>query len=123
MPTDDSKRGVYGKYILAKADGSDIDPDACYFILRLDTDVAARAAARTYAEECGNKSLADDILACLEQLEQPLCGCREAGCSHTPILSATWSARQRAEDIGGMSEYPRRMRMWMKEAEARHNAD
>lgn len=41
---------LYGKYRIAKADGSPIDPDAQYFVLRIDTDQAAREALKTYAE-------------------------------------------------------------------------
>lgn len=41
--------GFYQKYIVEKADGSDIDPSARYFILRLDIDSLARAAAHYYA--------------------------------------------------------------------------
>ncbi len=42
-------KGLYQKYIIAKADGSPIDPKADYFVLRLDTDQNARLAARKYA--------------------------------------------------------------------------
>lgn len=42
-------KGLYPKYIIAKADGSPVDPNADYFVLRLDTDQAARGAARNYA--------------------------------------------------------------------------
>jgi hypothetical protein len=75
-----NERGVYGKYILGKADGSSVDPDACYFVLRLDTDKAARAAMRVYAKACGNTNLADDINACLDYLDDPpLCTCGGRG--------------------------------------------
>lgn len=36
------------KYIIKKADGSSIDPDAWYFVLRIDSDPHARAAAMEY---------------------------------------------------------------------------
>ena len=45
----DNKRGVYGKYIISKVSGEPVDPEAQYFVLRLDTDDAAVEAARTYA--------------------------------------------------------------------------
>ena len=41
--------GLYGKYIIRKADGSRVDPKADYFVLRLDTDPAARRAALEYS--------------------------------------------------------------------------
>lgn len=56
-------RGLYQKYVIAKADGSPVDPNADYFVLRLDTDPRARHAARTYARnvQADNPQLADDI--------------------------------------------------------------
>lgn len=105
-----SDRGVFGKYVLAKADGSDLDREACYFILRLDTDPAARKAILAYADACDNKTLADDLRACVEDLERPRCGCREAHCPHERILSAVWHAGD-GWWLGGLSENPRRMRM------------
>ena len=72
----DKRRGVYGKYVLGKADGSEVDPEATYFVLRLDTDKAARAAARTYAEQCGNEQLANGLLRCVDWLDEPpSCSC------------------------------------------------
>ena len=69
-------RGVYGKYKISKADGSEVDSQACYFVLRLDTDPAARAAMRVYADECGNKALKHDIMRCLDWLDNPpACTC------------------------------------------------
>ena len=65
------KQGIYGKYKLEKADGSPVDPDACYFVLRLDTDEAARAAMRVYASKCGNEKLRDSITECVEWLDDP----------------------------------------------------
>ena len=44
----DKKRGLYQKYLVAKAEG-DTDPNAVYFVLRLDTDESARIAALTYS--------------------------------------------------------------------------
>ncbi|GAI86928.1 unnamed protein product [marine sediment metagenome] len=40
---------LYGKYVVAKADGTPVDPEAQYLVLRLDTDGCARAAAIFYA--------------------------------------------------------------------------
>lgn len=45
-------RGIYGKYVIAKTDGSSVDSNAHYFVLRLDTDPAARTAALAYADAC-----------------------------------------------------------------------
>lgn len=63
------KRGLYSKYIIEKADGSPVDPDAYYFVLRLDADRAARHAARTYARdiESTNPGLAADLRAQCER--------------------------------------------------------
>lgn len=56
-------RGLHKKYTITKADGSAVDPEADYFVLRLDVDPVARHAARTYARniEARNPQLAADI--------------------------------------------------------------
>ena len=83
--------GAFMKYKISKADGSPVDPDACYFVLRLDTDDAARYAMRAYAEEIDNDDLANDILLCVDELERQPCGCREAMCPHEPMYgSKVW---------------------------------
>lgn len=41
---------LYKKYIVKKRNGSKVDPNAQYFVLRLDTDPAARVAALAYAD-------------------------------------------------------------------------
>ncbi len=43
------KRDLYEKYRITKMDGSPVDPKAVYFVLRLDSDPAARQAAIKYA--------------------------------------------------------------------------
>jgi len=55
--------GLYGKYRISKADGTPTDPGAQYFVLRIDTDQAARMALQTYANyvEHDNPTLADDL--------------------------------------------------------------
>lgn len=55
--------GLYGKYRIAKADGTPTDPKAQYFVLRIDTDQAARMALQTYANyvEHDSPALADDL--------------------------------------------------------------
>jgi len=40
---------IFGKYTVGKSDGTPVDPQAQYFVLRLDTDPHARVAARAYA--------------------------------------------------------------------------
>ncbi|MCE5185042.1 MAG: hypothetical protein LLF76_02830 [Planctomycetaceae bacterium] len=61
--------GLRHKYIIQKVDGSRIDPNADYFVLRLDTDPHARKAFRAYAEsvQADNQQFAGDILHHLEQ--------------------------------------------------------
>lgn len=58
------KRGLYGKYIIFKADGSEGDPEAKYFVLRVDTDKHARKALLAYANSVKqeNPVLAKDII-------------------------------------------------------------
>ncbi len=63
----DKDKGWYRKYVIAKANGSPIDPEADYFVLRLDTDPAARAAAREYATNCGNHQLRVDLFGRCQQ--------------------------------------------------------
>lgn len=100
MPTPELRnpkpRGIYGKYTIEKADGSKIDPEACYFVLRLDTDRAARKAMGQYARSVRreNPELADQIERCLNELDepQPRCNCREAMCPHERIFSDVWQA-------------------------------
>ncbi len=55
------KKGLYGKYIIGKSDGTPIDPQANYFVLRLDTDAKARLAAMYYAELTQNIELLRDL--------------------------------------------------------------
>lgn len=55
--------GLYGKYRVAKRDGSPVDPEAEYFVLRLDKDPHAVNAALAYADsvEDENPQLAADL--------------------------------------------------------------
>ena len=64
----DSQKGLYQKYIIHKADGSPVDPDAVYFVLRVDDQGGegigpARTALAVYSRRiCAvNRQLADDI--------------------------------------------------------------
>jgi hypothetical protein len=54
---DNKLKGLYGKYIIHKADGSEVSKDSEYFVLRLDEQSndpihlnACRKAILTYAE-------------------------------------------------------------------------
>jgi hypothetical protein len=58
--------GLYNKYVISKSDGSPIDPNAVYFVLRVDKDPAARAAMRIYANRTDNGVLAQDIYRMLQ---------------------------------------------------------
>lgn len=51
------------KYVISKQNGDPIDPNAFYFVLRLDTDPHARKAAMAYAESVENENpeLAKDL--------------------------------------------------------------
>lgn len=60
--------GLFKKYHITKMDGSPMNPDAVYFVLRLDTDPHAEKAVKTYATsvEEENPELASDLLYMLE---------------------------------------------------------
>ncbi len=45
---------LYCKYEINKTNGEPTDPNAQYFVLRIDTDSAARAALLVYADEIEN---------------------------------------------------------------------
>jgi hypothetical protein len=62
--------GLFKKYIVKKADGSDVDPDAQYFVLRVDTDDDARFALATYARWQPDEDLRTDLLAWVEAYEE-----------------------------------------------------
>lgn len=51
------------KYIIGKTDGTPVDPEAVYFVLRLDKDEHARKAALAYMDSVSeeNPKLAYDI--------------------------------------------------------------
>jgi hypothetical protein len=68
------QKGIYGKYIIQKADGTPVDPHAVYFTLRLDTDEWARRAMKEYAIACGEEQpeLAKDIWRLLSKIERKI---------------------------------------------------
>lgn len=57
------KQGIYNKYVVGKVAGF-IDPEAEYFVLRIDTDPHARAALKAYAHSVmkENRNLSFDLL-------------------------------------------------------------
>lgn len=63
---------LYEKYVITKADGSPIDREAQYFVLRLDSDPCARAAAWIYARciEPTWPGLAKDLRALTNSLAE-----------------------------------------------------
>lgn len=52
------------KYLISKTDGSEMDPEAWYFVLRVDKDPHAKVAALTYANsvESDNPRLAKELI-------------------------------------------------------------
>ncbi len=67
------RSGLYGKYIIQKADGSVVDPHADYFVLRLDTDPVARRATLEYSYMTPDRDLAKNLQDRLE-LHDPKMG-------------------------------------------------
>lgn len=79
----DTERGLYGKYMIARTDGSS-EPggkhqDCQYFVLDLDHDKHAKAAIEAYANSCAEEfpALAKDLRKMLQPPHR--CGCRSAG--------------------------------------------
>ena len=60
--------GLKRKYIITKTNGKSIDPDAVYFVLRVDKDPHAIPALKAYADsvEKDNPEFASDIRALIE---------------------------------------------------------
>jgi hypothetical protein len=79
------------KYKIEKLDGSQVDPEACYFVLRLDTDPAARKAAMEYARTCDDRELAHKLTEAVTEIEAP-CTCRgvDGYCRKHGTFSAVW---------------------------------
>lgn len=67
-----SKIGLFGKYLIAKADGSGLDPKAKYFVVRYDAGATHGSAGRTALKlYCAGirfamPQLAEDLSAALE---------------------------------------------------------
>lgn len=68
--SDYDHKGLYGKYVIQKADGSPVDPGAIYFTMRIDTDPFSAKAIRAYIEACREEQpeLARDLEALLKEL-------------------------------------------------------
>lgn len=63
-------KGFYSKYIVLRKDGK--AADGIFFVLKPDTDIAARVAMRAYADMCMEDSpeLAYDLITWLQELEE-----------------------------------------------------
>ncbi len=59
------EQGLYGKYIVTKADGT---PVSDCFVLRPTKDLAARMALKEYARLTKNVLLAEEIMEWLRQI-------------------------------------------------------
>ena len=53
--------GLYPKYVVQKANGEALDPEARYFVLRYDNDDDALFAAMMWAARKGNWQLVEDL--------------------------------------------------------------
>lgn len=52
---------LFDKYKVEKVDGTDVDPDAVYFVLRIDNDEDALLAAMMWAMRKGMPGLYEDL--------------------------------------------------------------
>lgn len=66
--------GLFQKYTVTKTDGTPVDPQAVYFVLRLDTDSSARTVTMIYSGliRRENPKLSKDIRELLEQIEKEI---------------------------------------------------
>ena len=64
------EKGLYGKYIVTKTDGEPTEPQAQYFVLRIDTDPHAQKALVAYARSIkkDNPTLAEDLIKWLRDV-------------------------------------------------------
>ncbi len=84
LPTiEENPSGLHQRYVISKANGEPVDPNAIYFVLRIDEHGddpshlnASREAARAYAEailrdlEAGHlEDLATDLIRLLNDVE------------------------------------------------------
>lgn len=63
--------GLFKKYQVTKGDGTPLDPQARVFVLRLDSDPFARAAARQYAADVRRRNpiLARELIDLCNELD------------------------------------------------------
>ena len=75
---DRTDKGHGGKYIITKRDGTPMDEDAQYFVLRVDKDPHARVALAAYTQSVmsDNRNFAHDLRGWLASLETML-RCKE----------------------------------------------
>ena len=59
----DTKRGLYGKYLVKRRDGSEKHKNCDYFVLDITHDKHARKALKAYIKSCKEEFplLADDL--------------------------------------------------------------
>jgi hypothetical protein len=64
--------GLDNKYIITKKNGNPVDPNAVYFVLRLDKDPHALNAIETYMKSVSkdNKELAEDLSKMISNIIQ-----------------------------------------------------
>ena len=76
----ENQKGFHSRYIVSKANGEPVDPDAIYFVLRVDSGgddplhiSACQSALSTYAEIAMRtkhlKQLGEDLWSMLNELE------------------------------------------------------
>jgi hypothetical protein len=65
---------LHNKYIISKTDGTPMDDEAEYFVLRLDTDPIARKAIWVYSLLLGieNPTFADELRKWIKTIEKKL---------------------------------------------------
>ncbi len=72
--SDYKRGGLDRKYIITKTSGKPIDPEAEYFVLRLDEDPHARVALAAYAQsvKSDNRALSFDLKQWLALINQQI---------------------------------------------------
>lgn len=65
------EKGLFGKYKIEKANGTPLDENARYFVLRYDKDPAALIALKAYMENTTNRALKMDLIVEISNIEQP----------------------------------------------------
>ena len=62
---------IHGKYTVTRKDGTEIDPNAHYFVMRFDIDLNARKAILAYADllKASEPVLAAELRGSIEMME------------------------------------------------------